>query len=93
MQEKLPGRPLGPIAESVLELLIERGPLTSREIAATLQLSSEVARDTCRRLESRGRIRIVARLKIKGINKSVARYNVTRQLNSSANTRLFNFQF
>lgn len=93
MQEKLPGRPLGPIAESVIELLVERGPLSSREIAAALQLSSETAKHTCQRLANRDRIRVVDRQKVKGVNKSVARYGVTRQLNSSANSRLFNFQF
>lgn len=93
MHEKIPGRPLGPIAESVLALLVERGPLTAREIAIALQLSNDAAKHTCQRLMNRDRIRVVARKRIAGVNKLVACYAITRQLTYGGNTHLARFPF
>ena len=80
MQEKQPGRPLGPIAESVLELLHERHPLSAREISEALQLTLNIADLTCRRLESRGQIRTVERVRLAGVSKPVKRFAVVRHV-------------
>lgn len=80
MLEIKPGRPLGPIAESIIELLQETGPLTSREIAARLQLSIDMAKITCSRLESRKRIRVVERIRVARSNKPVSKYDVVKSL-------------
>lgn len=84
MLEIKPGRPLGPIAESIIELLQETGPLTSREIAARLQLSIDMAKKTCSRLEIRRRIRVVSRIKTAHSNKPVAKYDVIRSLKTNS---------
>lgn len=80
MQEKQPGRPLGPIAESVLELLVSQSPLSVREISNELQLTINIAALTCQRLVMRGRIRVVRRIRQAGVNKPVAMYGLVRQL-------------
>lgn len=83
MLEIKPGRPLGPIAESIIELLQETGPLTSREIAARLQLSVDMAKITCSRLENRKRIRVVERIRVARSNKPVSKYDVVKSLKIS----------
>ncbi|ETF00942.1 hypothetical protein W822_20075 [Advenella kashmirensis W13003] len=88
MQEKLPGRPAGPIAESVLELLSEKGMLTVRQIADLLLLSLDTAKYTCSRLESRGLIRVVRRERLPGVNKPVAVYATVRRLTLSPAVRM-----
>jgi len=93
MEEKQPGRPLGPIAESVIDLLNQQGPLSAREIAGALSLSTVIAKHTCSRLLNRGRIRIVHKRKIDGVNKPVACYATVRQFNKSHSAQLFNFRF
>lgn len=80
MLEKQPGRPLGPIAEAILELLAEKGPLTAREIADSLQLANGTAKVTCTRLEIRKKIRVVARVRLQGVNKPVSKYALVRSI-------------
>lgn len=84
MLEKQPGRPLGPIAESILELLASKHPLSAREIAYQLQLSVNAAEITCTRLVSRGRLRVVKKTRINGVNKPVSKYALVRQISSQA---------
>lgn len=84
MLEKQPGRPLGPIAESVLELLAEKSPLTAREIAFHLQLNINIAEKTCSRLKERNRIRVVKRERISRANKPVSKYALVRQISNQA---------
>lgn len=88
MQEKLPGRPVGPIAEAVLELLKEKGGLTAREIAVMLMMPIERAKYTCSRLESRGLIRVAKRNRVPGVNKPVAQYKVVHRPQVSPTARL-----
>lgn len=82
MLEKQPGRPLGPIAESILELLASQYPLSAREIAYQLQLNVNAVEITCTRLVSRGRLRVVKKTRIKGANKPVSKYALVRQISN-----------
>lgn len=73
---KLPGRPLGPIAESVLGLLRNEPNLTARQIASKLQLSVPITEKTCSRLLIKGRIRVIDRVLVPQCNKRVSVYSL-----------------
>lgn len=63
-----PGRPLGPVAIAVLDLL-RRRRLTAREIARELQLSKDAAKVCCCRLLGYGLIDVFERRRVPESNK------------------------
>lgn len=65
------GRPLGPIAVAILDVLTSK-PMTYREIAAELTLSVMAAKYTCTRLLDANRIRVVRRVPVFGSHKPIA---------------------
>lgn len=67
------GRPLGPVARAVLDLLHD-DRLTARQIGQLLCLSYSAARYTCSRLESSGLLKVVESVRVPGAHKPVARY-------------------
>lgn len=73
---KSAGRPLGPIAESILELLGRESALTARQIAMKLKLSVSLTNKTCSRLLLNERIKIVERKSIANCNKPVSIYSL-----------------
>lgn len=77
-----PGRPLGPVADAVLELLAAQS-CTAREIAHQLQASMPMISVTCSRLLSKDRIRIVERLRVPGCNRPIYRYAIVKSVDSS----------
>ena len=71
------GRPLGPIALAVLDLLRQR-PLSAREAAQALLLSTEAAKLTCHRLMVCGLIDVKEMKVVHGCNKPVRVYEAMR---------------
>lgn len=67
------GRPLGPTALGVLDLLKSQS-LSAREVAARLQLARSMAKYTCSRLESSGHIVVVDKAHVQGSHKKVRIY-------------------
>lgn len=72
-RRKTRGRPLGPVARAVLDILCDDS-LTARQIGQLLCLSYPAARYTCSRLESCGLLRVVESVRVPGAHKPVARY-------------------
>lgn len=72
-QRRSRGRPLGPVARAVLEVLGDDA-LTARQIGVLLCLSHVAAKKTCSRLASYGLLRVVERVPVSGAHKPVARY-------------------
>lgn len=87
---KSAGRPLGPIAESILELLGRENALTARQIAMKLKLSVPIANKTCSRLLLNERIKIVERKAIANCNKPVSIYSLASPGESTVATELLN---
>lgn len=74
MPQPRAGRPLGPIAQEVLDTLRGRRPMTARELAEATQVSLSAVKYTCSRLLDRGHLEVAQREKISGVNKPVVRY-------------------
>lgn len=77
-----PGRPLGPVADAVLERLAMQ-PSTARELALHLQAAIPLVEKTCSRLLSKGRIRIFKKFNVTGCNKPVSQYAIVKSVDSS----------
>ncbi len=69
------GRPLGEVAEAAL-LVLASYPLTARQLAFRLQCSIPVAKMTCQRLRTAGRLTVAGYVKVSGSNRPVALYEV-----------------
>jgi hypothetical protein len=67
------GRPLGEVAEAALSVL-SGYPLTARQLAFRLQCSIPVAKMTCQRLRTAGRLTVTGYVKVAGSNRPVALY-------------------
>lgn len=87
---KSTGRPLGPVAESILELLARESALTARQIAMKLKLSVSMANKTCSRLLLNERIKIVERKTIANSNKPVSIYGLATSGESAIDPALLN---
>src|SRR5690625_3247573 len=70
------GRPRGEIAEAVLEVLRQHGPLTAREVAGRLQLTVNIAKFTCSRLHARGELTVADTVRVPRAKRRVRRYAV-----------------
>lgn len=74
------GRPLGKVSTEVLELLKQQPGMSSREIAYELQASVSHIKNICYRLVLQRRIRVIARERVKGSKKPVAKYAIVQPL-------------
>lgn len=72
-----PGRPLGPIAIAVLDLLRQRA-MTAREVAHELKLSVDDAKKSCSRLMQYGLIEALGLRRIASSDKPVRVYRACR---------------
>lgn len=66
-------RPLGEISQAALDLL-DRRPLTAREIAMKLQVPERTVKDICYRLTSGGHARVVDQRRVPHARRPVAVY-------------------
>jgi len=69
------GRPLGWLAQQVINE-IKLGPLTAREVAARLRVTTAATKYTCSRLHAAGHIVVVERIAVGGAHKKVGRYGI-----------------
>ena len=69
------GRPLGEVAQAVLDALSRR-PMTARDLALSLRCSLAVVMDTCKRLRQAGRIEVAGHEILSNGTRPVARYRL-----------------
>lgn len=82
-----PGRPLGEVAQAILQHLSNEGPTTARGLGENLQLSMKLVWDTCNRLAASGEIEVVHRRVVTGVNKPVAVYALRQPVPAQSRPR------
>lgn len=72
------GRPRGEIARALLAEIREHGPITTRELAARLQLTLNAAKFTCSRLLAAGEIEVADTVPQSWSNRPASRYVISQ---------------
>ncbi|MFC3340029.1 hypothetical protein ACFOEY_19605 [Paracandidimonas soli] len=75
IERRSPGRPIGEVAESILEALREH-PRTVRQLALKLKCAVPVVDESCRRLRAAERIKVAELVRVEGSNRRVAVYQI-----------------
>lgn len=73
------GRPLGVVAEKVLDALSQH-PMTVPQLVVFLQSTTNLMSYTCHRLVNRRKIRVVERIRVKGCCKPINCYALVRDI-------------